>query len=184
MQSINTLKLSHNVIKNYITKDSICVDATMGRGRDTLFLCELSKKVYAFDIQKEALKSTESLLKENNINNAVLINDGHENMEQYINTDIDCVTFNLGYLPGGNHSIQTKFETTKKAIEIAMKKLKVGGIISICIYYGKDSGYLEKNNILKYLKEIDSNAFTVILSDFINRPNNPPLFALIIKEKV
>lgn len=186
MQSINTLKLSHQIIKNHVKKGSICVDATMGRGRDTLLLCNLTGaegKVFAFDIQKEAVESTSKLLNENGIKNAVLINDGHENMSFYIPDNIDCFVFNLGYLPGGNHSIQTKYHTTKKALETAMKKLKSKGIISICIYYGKDTGFEEKNKITDYLKNIDNENFTVILSDFINRPNNPPLFALIIKEK-
>ncbi|MBR4949646.1 MAG: class I SAM-dependent methyltransferase [Clostridia bacterium] len=186
MQSINTLKLSHLVINKYVKEGDICVDATMGRGRDTLFLSQIVSekgKVFSFDIQKEAVLSTEKLLKENNINNVTLICDGHENMAKYIPDGISCFDFNLGYLPGGDRSIQTKFETTKKAIETAMAKLKVGGIISICIYYGKDSGFDEKNSIIPFLKEIDSENFTVIMGDFINRPNNPPIYAVIIKEK-
>ena len=41
-------------------------DATMGKGNDTLLLCELAGdagKVIAFDIQKMALEETEKLLK-------------------------------------------------------------------------------------------------------------------------
>ena len=53
------------------------IDATAGRGRDTLFLCRLAQdreketgrfcRVLAFDIQREALESTAALLKDQGI---------------------------------------------------------------------------------------------------------------------
>jgi hypothetical protein len=59
--------------------------------------------------------------------------------------------------------------------------LKNGGIVSICIYYGKDTGFDEKNAVLEYLKTIDSHEYTVIVNEFVNRPNCPPIPAFIIK---
>ena len=53
----NALKLSHEYLKAHINKTDVCVDATMGRGRDTLLLCNLSKEVYALDIQPDAIAS-------------------------------------------------------------------------------------------------------------------------------
>ena len=44
-----------------INKDDVVVDATMGNGYDTIYLGKLvgeNGKVYAFDVQEEALKST------------------------------------------------------------------------------------------------------------------------------
>ena len=53
--------------------------------------------------------------------------------------------------------------------------------MSLCIYYGRDSGFEERDALLGYLPTLDSKTCTVLLHDFINRPNNPPLFAAILK---
>ena len=53
----NALGLSHKFISEHVKSGDVCIDATAGRGRDTLFLCELvgeEGKVFAFDIQEEA----------------------------------------------------------------------------------------------------------------------------------
>ncbi|MEG1849457.1 MAG: class I SAM-dependent methyltransferase, partial [Oscillospiraceae bacterium] len=64
----------------------VYVDFTMGRGRDTLFLCRLAPKgtVYAFDVQQEALDSTAALLAENKITNATLILESHERFARHV----------------------------------------------------------------------------------------------------
>ncbi len=46
------------------------IDATMGNGNDTLFLCRMAGKtghVTAFHIQQQALEATEKLLEENGV---------------------------------------------------------------------------------------------------------------------
>lgn len=56
----------HQVLKSHISEGDLCIDATMGKGNDTLFLCQqtgLTGKVAAFDIQKAALDFTEEKLK-------------------------------------------------------------------------------------------------------------------------
>ena len=62
------------------------IDATMGKGNDTLLLARLAGEqgqVLAFDIQKEALDMTKALLKENGVEDrAKLILDGHEQMDR------------------------------------------------------------------------------------------------------
>ena len=46
--------LSHNIIREYVKDKNIAVDATLGNGYDCDFLSSCFKKVYAFEIQKEA----------------------------------------------------------------------------------------------------------------------------------
>ncbi len=53
--------------------------------------------------------------------------------------------------------------------------------MSLCIYSGGDSGYEEKDAILSYLKDLDPHRYIVVLSSYYNRPNDPPIPALIIK---
>ena len=55
----NALKLSHTLFRERIKEGDIAVDATAGRGRDTLLLSELvgdTGHVYAFDIQADAIR--------------------------------------------------------------------------------------------------------------------------------
>ena len=72
----NAVNMSKEVCKNKLEKGDIAVDATMGNGSDTLFLCKLvgkEGKVYSFDIQGKALENTKNKLYQNNVHWAKLI---------------------------------------------------------------------------------------------------------------
>lgn len=172
----------HEFIKKYIREDDICLDLTVGKGQDAQFLLSLIPEgfLYGFDIQPEAVSFSEKLLKEKH-DNYKLILDSHENLDEYVDTEIGCAILNLGYLPGGNHVINTKAETTISAIRKAMNLLRVDGIISICFYPGTETGKKEMDEVLEFLKTVDSHRFLVILDQFYNRPNNPPTPAYIIR---
>ncbi len=159
----------------------------MGNGHDTLFLCLLAGDkghVYAFDIQQTALTHTRKLLTENNIEEArfSLILDSHINMENYLAPQsADAILFNCGYLPGGDHSLATKPETTIKAIEAGLKLLKPDGVMSLCLYSGGDTGFEEKSAVLQYLHSLDSKNYTVIVQEYYNRKNHPPTPVFIFR---
>lgn len=62
---MNATELVHSIINGRIGAGAFCIDATAGRGRDTAYLCELVGpygRVIAFDIQQEAVDSTNALL--------------------------------------------------------------------------------------------------------------------------
>jgi len=92
------------------------------------------------------------------------------------------VTFNLGWLPKGDHSVHTNADTSIEAISKAMRLIKPGGVISVIIYYGRDTGYEEKARVMEYLKSIDSDEYSVIIAEFANRPNDPPIPCFIFRE--
>lgn len=183
---LNTLSVAHRFIKEHIKEGDLCIDATAGRGNDTLFLSRLVGEkghIIAFDIQDEAIKSTKELLESEGISWAQVIKDSHSNMSLYAKEEtVSAIVFNFGYLPGGDHSICTKAESSIKAIEEGLLLLKPSGVMSLCIYYGKDSGFDEKNALMEYLKAIDSKKYTVIVTDFYNRPNCPPIAVSVIKD--
>ena len=156
----------------------ICIDATMGNGNDTALLSKLAGekgRVIAFDIQQMALDNTkEKLQKEGCYPNFQLILDSHEKMGEYAKLDsVSCITFNLGYLPGGDHTKATKANSSIRAIETGLSLLKKKGLMTVCIYSGGDSGFDEKNAVLSYLKSLDSKKYLVIISEYANRPNHP-----------
>ena len=75
----------------------------------------------------------------------------------------------------------TQAETSITAIKTGLNLLKKGGILSLCIYSGGDTGFEERDAILSYLKTLDSQNYLVIQSEYLNRPNNPPIPALVIR---
>jgi hypothetical protein len=50
------------------------------------------------------------------------------------------VTFNLGYLPGGDHSVTTNVDTTIQALQASSNVLQSGGLISVVAYVGHPGG--------------------------------------------
>ena len=103
-------------------------------------------------------------------------------MMNYAKPDtVSCITFNLGYLPGGDHSIATKADSSKKAVEAGLHLLKKGGLMTLCIYSGGDSGFEERDALLEWLKVLDSRKFLVIKTEYYNRPNHPPMPVLVVK---
>lgn len=181
----STLELTHYYIKNTLQPGDIAIDATAGNGNDTLFMAKLvgeTGKVYAFDIQPQAIENTKKLLEKNDVSERVqVICDGHQNMKNYVaeTGKVKAVMFNLGYLPGGDHSVTTKTDTSSAAIQSALDLLDDEGIITIGIYYGKDTGFDEKNGVTEFLKSLDSKKYNILMHDYINRPNCPPLAAVL-----
>lgn len=173
-------------VREHVKEGDICMDATAGRGNDTALLCELvgdAGKVFAFDIQEAAVKATkERLLSLGYENRAEVLLKSHTEMGQYADEEtVSCILFNFGYLPGGNHSLATRKETSIEAIETGLTLLEKDGLMSLCIYSGGDSGFEERDALLAYLKTLDAKKYLVIVSAYYNRPNNPPIPVLIIK---
>lgn len=184
---LNTVHLAQQWIKEHVKEGDICIDATAGRGNDTAFLCSIvgkSGKVIAFDIQEEAISSTKTLLETKGYEAEVYL-ESHTHMDQYVKPEtVAGIMFNFGYLPGGNHQICTHKEDSIQAIQCGLSLLKLQGVMALCIYHGGDTGFEEKDGIMAYLKTIDSKKYTVIVSDFYNRPNCPPIFVGIIRDKL
>ena len=88
----------------------------------------------------------------------------------------------MGYLPGGDHKISTKSETTLPAIEKSISLISPGGIVLLVIYRGGDTGFSESESVIEYLKNIDYKKYNVLFYDYINRPKNPPMVAVIQKK--
>ena len=69
-----------------------------------------------------------------------------------------------------------------QAIKQGLKLLRAGGVLTLCIYHGGDSGFDERDTVLAYLKTLDYQQYTVLVTDFYNRPHYPPLAAILIKD--
>lgn len=186
--SIGAVAVAHDVLARRVRPGDFCIDATAGRGGDTAYLCSLvgpEGRVLAFDVQQDAVDSANALLREqgfSHIGKAIL--DSHANMAQHVQPDtVSAIMFNLGWLPGGDHSVFTCPETTIPAIEQGLTLLKPGGVMSICIYYGRDCGFEERDAVLRYLETVDFRRYTVFAGSFLNRPNNPPIPVFLTRDE-
>lgn len=181
------LPYAKTLLSSCIQEGDVAVDATAGNGHDTLFLAQLvgeSGFVYAFDIQQQAVDATIERLKEHGLENrARVILDGHEHLSKYVEDEVAGAVFNLGYLPGGDHSIITKGETTISAIKQLLSKLKIGGIIVLVIYPGHEGGKEERDAVIEFVSKLPQKCVHVLRYEFINQQNNPPFLIALEKMK-
>ena len=187
MKAVQITQWCARFIAEQVQPGDICIDATMGNGNDTILLSSLCKEtghVYAFDIQEQALAHTRQRLLDADVpQNYTLLLESHTNMDHYVQPEsVSCIVFNLGYLPGGDHTKATHASSSIEALTRSLSLLKKGGLISLCIYSGGDSGFEERDAVLSWLKNLDSHKYLVIRSDYYNRPNNPPIPVLIIRQ--
>lgn len=182
---IDLLATEKELIARHIKKGGVAVDFTMGNGHDTLWLTkEIGEngKVYAFDIQQQALDSTRNLLQaENAPANYELILDSHSNVKKYVRENICVGLFNLGWLPGGDKSITTLRETTMPAVSAAIDLLDSDGGILLAVYPGHEEGRLEGEMISSYLAGLDRKKICCSKFQIINSPTSP--FFFLIEKK-
>lgn len=183
----NALGVTHRFLAQYVKPGSFIVDATAGNGGDTAFLCRLTGaqgRVLAMDIQPQAVENARARLKTEGLDQIgqVLLAD-HSQLARYVPAEsADCIVFNFGWLPGGNHDIFTRKETSVPAVLQALHCLKPGGILSLCLYYGRNNGYAERDALLELVRGLDHRQYTVMELSFSNRLNDPPIPVWIVKE--
>jgi hypothetical protein len=179
---INLLEVEKNFLIPHIKKGGVAVDFTMGNGHDTLWLSNAvgeNGKVYAFDIQPQALESSKRLLTESGASpNYTLILDSHSNVLDYVNEKICIGMFNLGFLPSGDKSITTKRDTTMIAIRAAIDLLDADGALLIAVYPGHEEGTIEGELIEKELSLLNRKELCACKFKIINSPTSPFFFLI------
>ncbi len=188
MQGIirNSVSMSRHILNHHIKPGDLAIDATCGRGQDTLFLARLVGKtgrVFAFDIQGQAIHSTYCLVRKQGwLDVVVMIKDDHSNMADHLsgNTPKACV-FNLGYMPEGDHDIITTPHSTISALKNSLDILAADGVVSLVFYTGHPGGQEEYEAINDYVSGLSQSKFTVLKLEFINQINSPPGLILIHK---
>lgn len=180
---VDLLKLHKHLLLEHLGAGDVAVDFTMGNGNDTLFLSETvgeRGRVYAFDIQPEALESTGKHLRDAGApENYTLICASHHLLRDYVKEPIKAGIFNLGYLPrSGKKGTTTMRETTMAAVSAAMDILLPDGALLIAIYPGHKEGELEGDMLRDYFSTL--SRFVWCASEFRirNSPESPYFFLL------
>ncbi len=168
---------ARELIEDALFPGARAVDATLGNGHDALWLCERVGEgglVYGFDVQPEALlRSKERLNAAGLLSRARLFLMGHEHMAEMVKEAVDAIVFNLGWLPGAQHRVTTRAQTTLAAVAQAIDLLRPGGILTVCIYPGHEEGLEERDALLRWAQSIDPR-FDVLHRHYLNQPNHPP----------
>ena len=178
----------HHILTNHLKEGDRAIDATAGNGYDTLFLAEQvgpSGKVIAIDIQDCAIRSTRERLESAGLIDRVrlvtedhavalrkLIVDGHEN--------VAAITFNLGYLPGSDKSIQTRAESTEEALAASIQLLNQGGYLCVTAYRGHSGGTAEAGTVEAFMHKYQTEGHAVDCYEPGSR-NSPPLLWVLKK---
>lgn len=175
--------LAREVILRAVEPGDTVVDATMGNGHDTQMLCETvgpEGRVWAFDVQAKAVEETRNRLRAQGLDGrAELILSGHEHMAEYVKGPVKAVMFNLGWLPGGDHEVTTRWETTRTAVESALDLLAPMGVLVICAYPGHAEGEREKQELAAFLGGLDNRRYNVLHQRFLNAgPGAPECFVI------
>ncbi|GAM08905.1 putative rRNA methylase YtqB [Geobacter sp. OR-1] len=175
--------LAHHFLKGRVRPGDRVVDATCGNGNDTLFLAGLvgaEGRVWAFDIQEDAISNTAALLAGHGCSSRVeLAPVGHENLLGLVTEPLSAAVFNLGFLPGGDRKCITRAETTVAALEQVVSMLVPGGIVTIALYPGHDGGDEEADAVERWAAALPPHDFNVWRHRQLNRSTAAPYLLLV-----
>ena len=175
--------IASDALRQVVRPGDTVIDATLGNGHDTRMLAELvgeAGHVIGFDIQPEAVERTGAALREAGLlSRCELHAAGHERIAEFVKPPVRAVCFNLGWLPGGDKSITTRWETTRQALKAALELLLPGGICTVCAYPGHAAGDEERAQLMAFLAALRPQAFNVLHHRFLNAgPGAPECFII------
>lgn len=185
MPLLPALAFARQLIEGRLKNGGRALDGTAGNGRDTLFLAQLaggSGKVWAFDIQAQALTNTAGLLRENGVEGQVeLISASHADLADYVREPLDAAMFNFGYLPGGDKTVTTTADSSVRAMQAAAALLAEGGLLTAVVYSGHPAGLAEAAAIEQWAAALPQEQYQVLHYRFTNQRNYPPQLLAIEK---
>lgn len=169
---------SHFFVARHAGPGDTVVDATAGKGGDTLFLARLvgpGGRVHAFDIQEKALSHCRAALEEAGLTERVTLHlASHTGMLAHIDQPLKAVMFNLGYLPGGDKEIVTTARDTQEALAASLSLLAKGGIITLVTYPGHPGGREEEEAVAAWGRGLDLRRYSLMRLQVLQRLNPPP----------
>lgn len=160
--AIRPTRLLHLILRDHISLGDTVIDATAGNGHDTVFLAEAvgpSGKVIAIDIQQAAIDATCQRLHDLSLHERVALHKAsHDHLLRFAQAQTaSAVVFNLGYLPGTNHTLITTPATTIAALTAALEILHPHGLLAVVCYPGHEGGKTEADAVEHFLKNLPAH---------------------------
>lgn len=175
--------LASDVLRAIIQPGDTVVDATLGNGHDALMLAGLVGEkghVIGFDVQSDAVERAAARLVDAGVaDRCTLYHLGHEHMAEKVQGPVRAIMFNLGWLPGGDKSVTTHWETTRTAVSAALSLLDHHGVLTICAYPGHAAGDEERAALGEFLSALRPQEYNVLHQHFLNAgPGSPECFVI------
>lgn len=165
------LTYTHDLWRTHLKTGDIAIDATCGRGKDAAVLLDAvgpQGHLYCIDLQEEAITSTQARLKD--AKNVTYLCQSHEVLPK---VKAHLIVYNLGYLPGGNHTKTTTAQTTFQSVLSGLERLEERGLITLMLYWGHEEG----KALLEALSTL-ARKHLVTHTQWINRKENPSLVCI------
>ena len=161
--------LVHDHLSQQLKPGDQALDATAGNGYDSTVMATLvgpAGHIIAIDIQASAIDATRTRLKAAGClaQAELMVADHAQALASLCSTyaqTISAITFNLGYLPGSDKSIQTEPESTLGALRAAGELLKSDGLLLVIAYRGHDGGQTEATQVAHWMQTVEERGWTV-----------------------
>ena len=155
-------QLAHDFLKPILHSQAICVDGTLGRGRDTLFFIEQNVgRVFYYEIQSDLFEQFQNklnqqiALKSQKVPHVIGYCHSHDRIEHDLSAyqgQIDAMIFNYGFDPKTLSGIATQANSSLRAREQSVRLLRKKGRIAF-VFYPHPEGQQEKEVLMDWLQE-------------------------------
>jgi predicted methyltransferase len=149
----------HDGLRAHLHPGDYAVDATLGNGHDAELMCACvgpSGRVWGLDIQAEAISASSERLAGFQCFTALELDHAtlQEHLPQKARGKLRAAVFNLGYLPGADHTITTQRESTLIALAAAIEWLAPGGVLCCTCYTEHPHGREEAEAVKRWFAEV------------------------------
>lgn len=148
-------ELAHEFLRPNLHPGAICIDATLGYGRDAeFFLNQKARRVYAYEVQPELARRTLNRL---NHSHLTVFEHSHALMDKDLTAlagTIDAIIFNFGFDPHTLSGICTQKDSSLAAMKQALDLLRHKGRLAL-VFYPHEQGREEKEALMQELKDRD-----------------------------
>ena len=103
-------------------------------------------------------------------------------MAEKVSEPVAAAVFNLGWLPGADHGVTTRWETTRTAVESALTLLRPMGVLVICAYPGHAEGDRERAELTNMLSALPPQQYNALHQAFLNAGHGAPECFVIQKQ--
>lgn len=189
---LSAVEFCHHLLQSHLQPGDWAADATAGNGHDTLFLARQvgpAGKIFACDLQPEAVEATRALLAANGISPdcCELSRICHSRLENWLSPAaagrLAAVIFNLGYLPGGDKSVITHTATSLTAATRCLEQLRPGGLLLVVLYPGHHGGDTEAAALRDWAATIPARTAHSAEFHTLNAKNPAPSVLIIQKSR-
>jgi len=176
------LGIARALVAGWVRAGDTVVDATVGNGHDTLFLCGLvgpAGRVIGFDVQAAAIEATRQRLAAAG-QRAELHEESHAGLPDYVGPGLAAAMFNLGYLPGANKAVTTRRAETLAALAGALARLRPGGGITVVCYPGHAGGAAEAEAVSAWAAGLPPKEYCAVRCHGLNAAAGTAAFLIAV----